>query len=350
MIFIGTAVLSFILTKLVIALANNYKILDYPKDERKIHKVPMPLLGGLPIYFSWVIVILFLNWQGRLLDQKISWLMLAGLLVAGLILIIMGVLDDKYNLPPQATIWAPILAALAIIVSGMEITHVTHPSGGVLYLNNLVGNSGFFLLWLPPAITFLWLLSITYTAKLLDGVDGLTSSIGLVASLVIFIVSLSWDVRCSTTSLLSIAFSGAIFGFLVLNWHPAKIFLGEGGSTLIGFTLGVLSIISGSKIATALLVMGLPLLDIFWVVVRRLKRGQPFWRGDQEHLHFRLLAAGLSQRQVVFFLSLVSFCFGLMSIFFTTKTKLGALAFLLIFMFVLSSWLNYRLKARHENN
>jgi len=206
------------------------------------------------------------------------------------------------------------------------------------------------MIWLPIAITFLWLMGITYTTKLLDGVDGLTSSIGLIASLVIFITSLSWDVVGSTTSLLSISLAGAIFGFLILNWHPAKIFLGESGSTFIGFSLGVLAIISGSKIATALLVMGLPLLDIFWVVIKRLKRRKAFWKGDNEHLHFRLLTAGLSQRQVVLFISMIALAFGLVSIFFTTKTKIGALLLLLLFMFLLSSWLNYRLKSTNENN
>lgn len=330
------------------ALARRYQILDYPQADRKIHQTPLPLLGGVAIYSAWVLVILFLNLAGQLLDHKISNTMLFGFLLGGLVLVVNGILDDKYHLPAAVTIWGPIMATLLVIWSGLEITHITHPAGGVLYLNNFFGNSSLLLLGLPPVITFLWLMGITYTTKLLDGIDGLTSSIGLVASLVIFMVSLSWDVRGSTTSLLTLALAGAIFGFLILNWHPAKVFLGEGGSTLIGFSLGVLAVISGSKIATALLVMGLPLLDIFWVVVRRLKRGQVFWRGDREHLHFRLLAAGWGQRQIVFFLSLISFCFGLISIFFTTKAKIGALVFLLVFMFALSSWLNYKLKIRHE--
>lgn len=349
-IFIVTAALSFILTKAFIKIAGHFNILDYPKTERKIHKDPVPLLGGAAIYLAWLLVILFLYFSGNLLDQKTPWSLLAWFLGAALVLIVNGILDDKYDLPAQVSVLGPVVASLMVIFGGIEITNVTHPAGGVLYLNNVLGANGFLLLWFPLLVTFLWLMSITYTTKLLDGIDGLTSSIGFIASLVIFVVSLSWDVRGSSTSLLTVTLAGSIFGFLFLNWHPAKIFLGEGGSTFIGFSLGVLAIISGSKIATALLVMGLPLLDIFWVIVRRLKRGQAFWRGDKEHLHFRLLAAGLSQRKVVIFLSTISLCFGLISIFFTTKAKIGALLILLVFMFILSTWLNHKLKAAYEES
>jgi len=222
-----------------------------------------------------------------------------------------------------------------------------------LYLNNVFSSifswqgADYSFAWLSIIITFLWLLATTYTTKLLDGIDGLTSSIGLVASLVIFVVSLSWDVVGSTTSILSLALAGSILGFLFFNWYPAKIFLGEGGSTFIGFSLGVLAIISGSKIATAILVMGLPLLDIIWVIARRVKAKRPIWRGDKNHLHFRLLDAGLSQRQVVIFFSIISLLFGLLSIIFTTKAKIGALIVVIVLMFIVSTWLNYRLKQNH---
>lgn len=351
LIFAAATLLSVIMTKAVMALARRYKIFDYPSGERKIHTAPIPLLGGSAVYGSWLIAVLFLYFSGQLRDVwAAQGPLLWCFLLAGLVLIVNGILDDKYNLPASVTILGPIVAAAVVMAGGLAITHITHPTGGVIYLNNLFGNGSLSLLWLPPLVTFLWLLGVTYTTKLLDGLDGLTASIGLVASIIIFVVSLSWDVRGSSTSLLTVALAGAIFGFLVFNWHPARIFLGEGGSTFIGFALGVLAVISGSKIATALLVMGLPVLDIFWVVIRRLRRGQAWWRGDREHLHFRLLSAGWQQRHVVFFFILVSLTFGVISIFFTTKTKIGALVVLLIFMFALSSWLSYKLKARHENN
>lgn len=343
LIFILTAILSFVLSKGVIYLARRYNILDQPRLGRKIHTRPTPLLGGLAIYVSFLITAFFLWQTNHLTDERVSLTVLGTFFLGGLILIINGILDDKFSLPPKVTIWAPILASVAVIWGGLEISYITHPNGGVLYLDTLFAYD-----IVPMGITFLWLLGITYTTKLLDGIDGLTSSIGLIASLVIFIVSLSWDVVGSTTSLLSLALAGSILGFLILNWHPAKIFLGEGGSTFIGFALGVLAIISGSKIATALLVMGLPVLDIFWVVVRRWRQHKPFWQGDNEHLHFRMLLAGFSQQQIVMFLSIVSLCFGLISILFTTKAKIGALVIVFILMLLLSTWLNYKIKSKNE--
>ncbi len=344
-VFASAFLLAFVLSRFFIWLAYRFNILDYPKTKRKIHSRPVPLLGGWAIYLSLAVVIIVLWQSNQLLDPRMDMSLIWAFLLAGLILAVNGWLDDQMGLPPYLTILGPILASLAVILAGLKITYITHPAGGVLYLDTIF-SSGL----VPAILTFLWLMGMTYTTKLLDGIDGLTGSIGLIASLVIFIVSLSWDVVGSTTSLLSLALAGSLLGFLLWNWYPAKIFLGEGGSTFIGFALGVLSIISGSKIATALLVMGLPVLDIVWVVWRRLKRGQPFWQGDQDHLHFRLLRSGFSQKQIVWFFSLVSLAFGLISILFTTKAKIGALLVVVCMMIAVSTWLNFKLKQVDEKN
>lgn len=351
-VFLGSTLLSFLLSKLVIPIAQKYKILDYPKSDRKIHKEPIALLGGLGIYASFLLSILSLWFFSYLNDSRISMETISYFMLAGLVLMFNGFLDDKYDLKAKYSIWGPIIASILVIYSGLKISYITNIDGSVLYLDNFIGNifnidSGY---WLAILITFVWLMGITYTTKLLDGIDGLVSSIGLVASIVIFVVSLSWDIAGSATTLMSLALAGSLLGFLFLNWYPAKIFLGEGGSTFIGFSLGVLSIISGSKIATALLVMGLPVLDILWVIVRRLKNGQAIWHGDKYHLHFRLLDAGFSQRKIVLFLTSVSVSFGIISIFFTTKEKIGALILLFLLMVLISSWLSYKLKQKHEQN
>jgi len=340
---------SLVLTKLVIKIARHFNILDNPDvAERKIHQHSTPLLGGAAIYTTLLIIIIYLWSQGQLLDDPMSASLIVSFLLAGFVLLINGFFDDKYAWPAKYTIWGPLVAVIIMLIGGLKIGYVTSWQGGVIYLDRLFGsfiNLGHVLIGL---LTFVWLLGMTYTTKFLDGIDGLASGIGLIASLVIFIVSLSWDVVGSTTSLLALSLAGACLGFLVWNWHPAKIFLGESGSTLIGFTLGVLSVISGSKIATALLVMGLPILDALWVIIWRLKRRQPIWRGDSQHLHFRLLSVGLSQRQVVLFIGFVSLLFGLVSIFFTTKAKLSALMFLFILMFVLTGWLKFKLKSNES--
>jgi UDP-GlcNAc:undecaprenyl-phosphate/decaprenyl-phosphate GlcNAc-1-phosphate transferase len=335
--------LAWVFSKLVIRLAYKLNILDHPSGDRKIHRRATPLLGGLSVYIAFLLTVLIL-WQSNiLLDGRVDISLIGWFLLGGLVLMINGYLDDKYSLKAYISILGPILASLIVIWGGLRISYITNPNGGIFYLGD-----AFTWDFVPILITFLWLMGITYTTKLLDGIDGLVSSIGLIASLVIFGVSMNWDVVGSSTSLLALALAGSIFGFLIFNWHPAKVFLGEGGSTFIGFALGVLSIISGSKIATALLVMGLPVLDIFWVIIRRIKQGKAFWHGDQEHLHFRMLRSGFSQRQIVFFMSSVSLAFGVVSIFFTTKIKISALVIVFVLMLVLSAWLNYRLKEKHE--
>lgn len=345
-IFLLSFVLSIIFTFVVIKVASYLKILDYPSSVRKIHNNPTPLLGGVAIFLAWLITLAFLYFQGQLFDTKIAVATVASFLLGGLILVINGALDDKYNLAPKISIWGPILASVVVIIGGLKITFVTNPGGGVWDLASLVAGQAWLFSIISGLITFIWLMLITYTTKLLDGIDGLATSVGLVASIIIFTLSLSWDIKGSTTSLLAIALSGALLGFVIFNWHPAKIFLGEGGSTFIGFALGVLALISGSKIATALLVMGLPWLDIFWVIVRRIKRGQAFWQGDNDHLHFRLLESGFKQKQIVLLYSVVSLFFGIIALFFSTKAKIFSFFILLLLMFFISRSLNKKLS--HE--
>jgi len=191
-------------------------------------------------------------------------------------------------------------------------------------------------------------MGMMYTTKFLDGLDGLVSGVAVIGSIILFLVSLFWDVPLSGTSILCLILGGSSLGFLIWNFHPAKIFLGEGGSTFLGFMLGVLAIISGAKIATALLVMGLPILDVIWVIVRRIFREKksPFL-ADKKHLHFRLLDAGLNQRQVVLLLYLLTLLFGATAIFQQTFGKLIALGILVIVMLGLAWWVIYRYKQKY---
>jgi len=154
------------------------------------------------------------------------------------------------------------------------------------------------------------------------------------------------------TALLCIILAGVALGFLIFNFHPAKIFLGEGGSTFLGFTLGTLAIISGGKIATALLCMGIPILDVIWVVSRRLITKKSPFLGDKKHLHFRLLDIGFSHRQTVLFLWFMSACFGITALFLKSRGKLialGVLAFIMIVLALILVWL-YRRKYKRVVN
>ncbi len=341
LVFLASFIISLVLTGGFIYVAKKINLVDKPGVlARKIHKQNIALGGGLGIFLAWALMIAVL-WQFKILpDQRFNVNLLFWVFVSSVVLMINGLLDDKYARPAKFTILGPLLAIVIVLLAGLKINYITNPAGGILYLNQ-------WGIGLSVILSFLWLMGMTYTTKLLDGLDGLAASISMIAALAIFVVSLSWDIKNSTTSWLALILAGAILGFLIWNWHPAKVFLGEGGSTWLGFILGVLAIISGSKIATALLVMGLPVLDILIVMVRRVKKGKAIWQGDQEHLHFRLLAAGMSQRQTVIFFCLVSLLFGISAIFFYTKIKIIALLVLVVFVLYFSNYLDKIIKNKN---
>ncbi|MBU3950474.1 MAG: undecaprenyl/decaprenyl-phosphate alpha-N-acetylglucosaminyl 1-phosphate transferase, partial [Proteobacteria bacterium] len=186
--------------------------------------------------------------------------------------------------------------------------------------------------------SFLWLFGMMYTTKLLDGLDGLASGVVSIGVLVIFFLSVSNAYWQPTVALYSLIFVGVLLGFLIWNWHPAKIFLGEGGSTLVGFVLGVLAIISGAKVITALLVMGIPILDVAWVMMRRkFFEHKKISIGDSKHLHFRLLKAGFSHKRAVLFYYFIAGGFGIVSLFLQSRQKMIALLILVFVMIVIGA-------------
>ncbi len=312
--------------------AFRWGILDQP-SERKIHHQPIPLLGGLAIFFSFFLV-LFLS-RGHLFPRALSvhhWL---GFFFGALFLVIGGFLDDKYNLKPKWQIVFPLLAIASVLLGGIEIPKISNPFGGLVYLN-----------WsfLSAVLIFIWLLGMMYTTKLLDGVDGLVSGLGLIGALVIFLFTITTRYFQPDIAWAAWLFAGAVAGFLVFNWNPASIFLGEGGSLLVGYVLGVLAIISGGKIAIALLIMGVPILDVAWTIIRRIaNKKNPFRFADKNHLHHRLLAAGLSQKQTVLVFYSLAFLFGISGLFLQSRGKLIALSLVCLLMLFLVAFLS-RLK------
>ncbi|MDD3939350.1 MAG: epoxyqueuosine reductase QueH [Patescibacteria group bacterium] len=329
--FIISFSLAVVFTLLIKKIALKFSIVDKP-GPRKIHKKAMPLLGGVAIFLAFFLTLFI--YSKSFLGGNLEWSHLLGFFFGGLIITGGGVLDDKYNLAPKWQIIFPLLAIGALIIGGVTIEKITNPFGGLIYLQD------YFLL--GPLLISLWLLGMMYTTKLLDGVDGLVSGVGTIGSIIIFLFTLTTNYYQPDIALAALILAAAACGFLIFNFHPAKIFLGEGGSLFLGYALGVLSIISGSKIAIALLIMGIPILDVAWTILRRLLVGKnPFRFADKKHLHHRLLALGLNQRQTVMVFYSLSLIFGVSGLFLQSKGKILALALLLLLMIITVSLFHY---------
>jgi UDP-GlcNAc:undecaprenyl-phosphate GlcNAc-1-phosphate transferase len=330
-IFFASLLVTAILTWIIRKVAIHFNILDQPDKNslgggRKIHSIPMPLLGGVAIFVSYFFFLFIFS--KYFFIGNLHWSQLWGFFIGGLIISLGGFLDDKYNLKPWQQIIFPILASVAVILGGVQIAKITNPWGGILNLQSL----GLF----SSLLIVLWLMGMMYTTKLLDGVDGLVSSISVVGGFIIFLFTLTTSYYQPDLAFAAILLAGTSCGFLIFNWHPAKIFLGEGGSLLLGYILGVLAIISGGKIAIALLIMGIPILDVLWTIIRRLwKHENPFEFSDKQHLHHRLLAAGLGQRTTVLIFCSLSLLFGLSGLFLQSRGKFLALLVLAGLMFLL---------------
>lgn len=337
--FVFGAFLCFAIVPIIRAIALRYGIVDFQEaaPERKVHAKATPLLGGVAVFFSFfLLVLLFYLWGVDFSESQIKVKYLVGMFFGALLIMIGGVLDDRYSLSPRKQIIWPIAAALVVIASGIGITYITNPLGGPLGTEQIrLDTYEKILFWfrgwpykftvIADLFTFFWLLGMMYTTKFLDGLDGLVPGVTIIGALIVAALALDPTVYQRETALLAFVLAGSFAGFLFWNWHPAKIFLGEGGSLFAGFMLGALSIVSGSKVATTALVLGIPILDVLWVILRRLlwERHSPL-TADRKHLHFRLLDLGLSHRKAVSALYLLTAYFGITALFLQSRGKLMA--------------------------
>jgi UDP-GlcNAc:undecaprenyl-phosphate/decaprenyl-phosphate GlcNAc-1-phosphate transferase len=338
--FVVAFLTSFFAASIIKRIAIRFDIIDYPSLERKVHKKPVALLGGAAIYFSvFVSVAILLSKSNALTGGEITTFHYAGFLLGGLILMIGGYIDDKYDLPPRVSIVAPVLASLVVIGFGIEVDKLTNPFGGVIVLES----------WQSDFLVFAWLMVVMYTTKFLDGLDGLATGISSIGALMIMLLSLSLAFFQPDVALLSAICLGAMLGFLLWNIHPASIFLGEGGSTFVGYIVGVLAVISGGKLATALLVLGIPLMDVIWIITRRFRKKGflQIFKADRKHLHHRLLDLGWSQKSIVLGYLALATSFGGAALFLQSREKLIALLILVFIMFTLAHLLVKSEKREH---
>lgn len=343
-LFVSCAfVLAMLLTMVVRRLALRNNIVDRPEADptRKVHERPIPLLGGLSVWaaFSITVAVVLLVAPERFVGGYLLPKHLVGLIVGGLFLMLGGYLDDRYGRTPRQQILWPLLAALVVLASGIGIEYLSNPFGDAVRLDRwsvtlfTLGETPYRLVILADLFAFAWLLVSMYATKFLDGLDGLVSGLATIGMVILFFLSGSDLVGQPETALLALIGAASFAGFLVFNFHPAKIFLGEGGSLFAGFLLGTLAILSGGKIATALLILGIPLLDLSWVVVRRLflEHRSPF-ASDKKHLHYRLLELGFSHRGTVLVLYLITAIGGSATLFVHGRDKVAVLGLLAVTM------------------
>lgn len=320
--FLVSLLISLAATPIVIKFAYKFKILDDPKTHKHpaiLHNKPTPRAGGLPIYLAILICsFFFLSISPHLLV----------ILVAGFFVVLVGILDDKYDLSPYLRFLTNIILASVVVFSGVSIPFITNPLGGILHFSaqNL---NGFYV---PQILAIIWIVWVMNMLNWSKGVDGQMPGIAAISVIVIGIASLRFpflDASNITTSQLAFIVAGASLGFLAFNFYPAKIFPGY-SATILGFFIGVLSILSGVKLATAILVMGVPTVDAIFTVLRRiLSKRSPFWH-DKGHLHHLLLKQGFSQRSIAVFYWAMSGILGLIALNLSSRGKLFAIILLLV--------------------
>ena len=338
-----SALISGGLTYYVKVMAEKFRLFDQPSP-RKIHPRPLPRLGGVAIVITFLIVILgyalasprltFGPGQIWFLDKKIL-AMLSGLLL----LLIVGIIDDIRGVGPVQKLFWQIVAASIVVSAGVSISFLRLPFGSHLDLTTLnfpfcFGGHCFQIEIWADLLSVFWIVLLVNTFNFLDGLDGLAGGIALIAVGVIFFLSVS--LGQDANALLAIIIFGVTLGFLPWNFNPARIFLGDSGSMALGYLVGVLAMISGGKLATSFLVLGIPVLDVGWVILRRLFMGISPLRADRRHLHHRLLTAGLSQKQAVLLLYLISAIFGSIAVISKTNAKITATVFLIGLMAALA--------------
>lgn len=314
--------IALLVTPLVRKWAFKCGALDRP-NRRKVHELLMPRLGGLAIYLSFVAAVMITNQE--VARQAI------GLIIGGSLIVLLGVIDDTRGVSPRIKLAGQVLAAFAVIPFGLKVEFITNPLSTQMIA----------LGWFSIPVTVLWLVSVTNAVNLIDGLDGLAGGTTFIALLTLAATVWIEVARAGSSSpgqevavILALILAGAIFGFLRYNFYPARIFLGDSGSMFLGYSVAVLAIMGLAKgptfisVIIPVVILGIPLLDTIFAVVRRYCGRRPILQPDKEHLHHRLIEMGLSHRQAVLCIYAVNIVLGLSAIVLTLITQKQAVLLL----------------------
>lgn len=294
--FIVTLILSLTITPVIIKLAHKFDFIDKP-GERKINTRVVATAGGTAIYLAFMIPLKFFLPSSPTIK---------GIMLGGTFMILLGLFDDKFELSAPIKFSGQIIGALILIYFGIKINFITNPFGGFIYLG----------VYTVPFTVF-WIVSIINTINLIDGLDGLAAGVSIIAVLTLFAVALQENQF--TASMLAVLLAGSSLGFLRYNFNPAEVFMGDTGSMFIGYIIAAVSITGALKSAAAvtifvpMLALAIPILDTTFAIIRRIFNDRPIGEADHGHIHHRLLAIGLNQRQAVISVYLISSILGLIA-------------------------------------
>ncbi|MBI2326897.1 undecaprenyl/decaprenyl-phosphate alpha-N-acetylglucosaminyl 1-phosphate transferase [Candidatus Curtissbacteria bacterium] len=353
-------ILSLILTPLTILFAKKYGLVDDPRVHKHpaiLHKRAVPRAGGIPIFLAFVAtIVLTLGLSKQII----------GVFLGGLLLVVVGIMDDKYDLKNSYKLFFQILAALLVIASGVGITFITNPFtlfdssgfglGPVIHLDFWRLSFNFFgehsILVLADIFALFWIVWVINMVNFSTGVDGQMPGIVFASLMVIFIATLRFfpkDPNELIVTKMALVGAGATLGFLFFNFYPAKIFPGDSGSYFLGFLVAVLAILAGARVGTAILVMAVPLIDGVFTIIRRIINRQSPFVGDRKHLQHRLMELGWGQRRVALFYWLLCAILGLIALTLSPTEKLFAGIVSAIIVLGGLLWLNMSLQQKAQD-
>ena len=308
---------SFLMCPLVKSFAYKIGAIDVPKDSRRMHKKPVPRLGGLAIFLGFMVsILLFVH-----IDHQMK-----GILLGAVIIVVLGVVDDMTPLRAKFKFLVQICAALVAVYHGVVIEILTNP--------NVFSDAPYWLLgWMKYPVTVLWIVGVTNAVNLIDGLDGLANGVSAISAATVLVIALITS--DAQVAVVMAALVGACVGFLPYNLNPAKMFMGDTGATFLGFILSTMSIQGLFKFyavisfAVPFLILGLPIFDTAFAMIRRMAHGQSPMHADRGHIHHRLIDMGLNQKQAVATLYVISGILGLSAVVLTTGGEAKAMLLLI---------------------
>lgn len=310
-------VVSFLTTPVVKTFAYKVGAIDVPKDARRMHKVPIPRLGGLAIFMGFMVsILLFVNIRGNQQMQSI--------LLGAVIIVVLGVVDDIMALPAGLKFVVQIVAALIPAMHGVTILAFSNP--------NIFSDRLYWVLGgLSVPFTVIWIVAITNSVNLIDGLDGLADGVSAISATTMLVIALLYSE--AQVAIVMAALVGACVGFMPYNLNPAKMFMGDTGATFLGYILATMSIQGLFKYYAVIsfvvpfLILGLPIFDTSFAFIRRIAHGQSPMHADRGHIHHRLIDMGLSQKQAVATLYVIAAILGLSAVVLTTGGEQKAMLF-----------------------